>query len=73
LAAPPSEDPTGGATNAFQPALQDKLFRAGRKGYTKNADQVRELWKRRGLALYGTVGTWELYGPKRDPAWGASP
>ena len=58
-----SDDPTHGANNAFEPALQDQLFKAKRPGYTKSADDVRASWLK-SSDYYGTVGRWELYGPK---------
>jgi hypothetical protein len=58
-----AEDPTGGATSAFEPALQDKLFAEGRKGYSLDAGAVRAKWLRE-LDYYGAVETWDLFGPK---------
>ena len=63
LASSTSDDPTRGANNAFEPALQDQLFKAKRAGYTKSAAEVRARWLR-SSDYYGTVGRWELYGPK---------
>ena len=63
LAANPAEDPTGGAWSAFEPALQDQLVREGRPGYRKTAAEVRRDWLR-SSDYYGTVGRWELFGPK---------
>jgi len=64
LASAPALDPTRGAWDAFEPALQDKLVAQKHPGYTKTAAQVRKDWLE-GSDFYGTVGRWELYGPKR--------
>lgn len=75
LGAPLDVDPTRGADAAFEPQLQDQLVAEGRAGYNKTADQVRASWGRE-RDNYGTVGRWELYGPKRgdrvEPAEPAS-
>ncbi|MCC6997105.1 MAG: hypothetical protein IT370_21000 [Deltaproteobacteria bacterium] len=63
LAQHPAEDPTGGAWDAFEPALQDQLVREGRPGYRKTAAEVRRDWTRHS-DFYGRVGHWELFGPK---------
>jgi hypothetical protein len=70
LATPAAEDPTGGATSGFEPELQDRLYRAGRKGYRLDARGVRMKWLR-SMDYYGTVGHWDLFGPKGGP--GARP
>ena len=62
LASNSTDDPTHGAWNAFEPALQDKLQRTGTLGHVKTADQVRRDWLKTS-DYYGTVGHWELYGP----------
>ena len=64
LGAAPESDPTRGAWDAFEPALQDKLVVAKHPGYTKTAAEVRKDWLR-GSDFYGRVGRWELFGPKR--------
>lgn len=66
LALPPAADPTRGATYAFEPALQDRLYAARRPGYFLDANGVRRKW-RRTLAARGRVGRWELFGPHRHP------
>lgn len=66
LAMPASADPTNGATSAFEPALQDELFSRGRKGYSQDAGMVRAKWLRE-LGYYGSVGGWDLFGPKGGP------
>lgn len=58
-----ADDPTNGATSAFEPALQDALFSRKRPGYTKDAGMVRASWLR-DLDYYGSVGAWDLFGPK---------
>lgn len=63
LAAPRSSDPTGGATSAFEPELQDRLAWEGRPGH-RPAAEVRARWLRH-ADVYGRVGRWEFYGPKR--------
>jgi hypothetical protein len=63
LASPQSEDPTQGATNCFEPNLQNRLHRAGRPGHRLDARGVRHCWLR-GLDYYGSVGQWDLFGPK---------
>jgi hypothetical protein len=67
LAAPQSADPTDGAIAAFEPALQDQLYREKRPGYRFDAEGIRKRWAKEGLRLYGKVGRWELFGrgPKR--------
>lgn len=61
LATPLGEDPTGGAISAFEPVLQDRLYRSGR--YRYDARGVRRKWLRE-MDYYGTVGHWDLFGPK---------
>ena len=63
LASPQSEDPTQGATSCFEPALQDRLHREGRPGHRLDARGVRVCWLR-GQDYYGSVGRWDLFGPK---------
>jgi hypothetical protein len=63
LASPQSEDPTQGGTNCFEPGLQDRLHAAGRKGHRLDAKGVRYCWLR-SLDFYGSVGRWDLFGPK---------
>lgn len=64
LAAPASDDPTSGATNAFEPDAKDKAFAAG--ATKENADAIRVRWTGAyALERYGRVGRWELYGPRR--------
>jgi hypothetical protein len=70
LAALPVEDPTRGATSCFEPTLQDRLHAAGRPGHELDARGVRFCWLR-SQSFYGTVGRWDLFGPKDGP--GARP
>jgi hypothetical protein len=63
LAASPSDDPTHGAWDAFEPKLQDQL--RGKDGrHWLSAAEVRKSWLKSN-DYYGTVGRWELYGPQR--------
>jgi hypothetical protein len=62
LASPPGEDPTRGATMAFEPAAQDRMARLLR-GKVPDARAVRRRWLR-SVDYYGTVGRWDLFGPK---------
>lgn len=48
-------DPTGGATNFFSPATQDRLFAAGTPGIRRDAAATIELWTRQ--------YRWRLIGP----------
>jgi hypothetical protein len=66
LASPQSQDPTQGATSCFEPGLQDRLHAAGRPGHQLDARGVRYCWLR-GLDFYGSVGRWDLFGPKGGP------
>ncbi len=60
LTASPGEDPTGGATNFFEPAVQDRLFAAGR--LRRTAEEIRRRWREVfGLELVATIGGWEFY------------
>lgn len=63
LNAPQSADPTQGATSAFEPKLQDKLFASGR--YRRNAKMLRAEWGRGGGIRIGQIGRWELWAQKR--------
>jgi hypothetical protein len=63
LASPQSEDPTQGATHCFEPGLQDRLHASGRPENRLDARGVRYCWLR-GLDYYGTIGRWDLFGPK---------
>ncbi len=63
LASPQSEDPTQGATHCFEAGLQDRLHAAGRPGHRLDARGIRYC-RLRGLDYYGTVGRWDLFGPK---------
>lgn len=63
LTSPQSADPTYGAIDSFEPALQDKLLARGDGGYHLSADQVRQQWLK-SYDLYEVVGHWELYGLK---------
>jgi hypothetical protein len=56
-----SADPTGGATSALVPALQDRLVAEGAPGYTKTYEEVRARWIKGGLTPLGRVGRWELW------------
>lgn len=67
LARPWTSDPTRGATSAFEPALQDRLHAAGRRGYLLDGAGVRRKWLRE-HDHYGVVGRWELFGPMRRQA-----
>ena len=64
LASPQSEDPTQGAESCFEPGLQDRLYAAGKPGNRLDARGVRYCWLRSGLDYYGSVGRWDLFGPK---------
>jgi hypothetical protein len=70
LASPPSDDPTQGATNCFEPGLQDRLYAPDSKGHKLDARGIRYCWLR-SLDFYGSVGRWDLFGPKGGP--GARP
>jgi hypothetical protein len=70
LGAKQEDDPTRGATSAFEPALQDALFSRKRKGYSSDAGMVRRKWLRE-LDYYGSVGAWDFFGRKGGP--GAKP
>lgn len=69
LAAPPGGDPTAGATAFFEPALQDKLAKAGGirtpEGkvvkYTKDAKTIRAKWIAEGQRPRGSVGRFEFF------------
>jgi hypothetical protein len=72
LAAPQSDDPTGGATAFFEPAVQDRLVLTNRRliaqgqppkyrGYRRMADEVRAEWQRGGQRQLATVGAFELW------------
>jgi hypothetical protein len=61
LAAPQSEDPTGGATSFFEPRVQDWLVAAGRKGYRFTSVKLRKRWQDKGQTMRGTVGAFELW------------
>ena len=63
LASPQSQDPTQGATHCFEPGLQDRLHADGRPGHRLDARGVRYCWLR-GLDYFGSVGRWDLFGPK---------
>jgi len=63
LASPQSEDPTQGATSCFEPGLQDRFHAAGKLGHGLDARGIRYCWLR-GLDYYGSVGRWDLFGPK---------
>jgi len=66
LTAPPGEDPTNGATNFFEPAVQDRLFAAGR--LRRSADEIRERWRNVfGWELVATIGGWEFYAKRKAP------
>jgi len=68
IAAPQSEDPTFGAFAALEPELQDKLFREKRPGYNADAEGTRKRWaEKEGIVKYGTVGRWEVFGPRAKP------
>lgn len=54
-------DPTGGATSFFEPAAQDKLYRAGTAGYRYDADGIRRKWTSEGAQLVAVIGRWEFY------------
>lgn len=64
LGASSSQDPTHGAIDAFEPALQDRLAASGRPGYTADAAAVRASWGR-SMDRYAVIGHWEFYGLKR--------
>jgi hypothetical protein len=64
------DDPTHGAYAGFEPALQDRLFAEGRKGYSRDASMVRAKWLRE-MDYYGSVGAWDLFG--RRGGAGAKP
>jgi hypothetical protein len=74
LASPQGDDPTGGATSCFEPALQDRLHAAGKNGHGLDARGIRYCWLRR-MDYYGSVGRWDLFGEKGGqgarpvPAW----
>ena len=61
LRTPVFADPTGGATSAIVPALQDQLVTEGAPGYTKSYEEVRARWIKGGLTPLGRVGRWELW------------
>jgi spore germination cell wall hydrolase CwlJ-like protein len=61
LAAPQSDDPTGGATSFFEPRVQDKLVAAGHEGYRFTSVQLRDKWKREGQSTRATVGAFEFW------------
>jgi hypothetical protein len=61
LAAPQSDDPTGGALAFFEPKVQDLLVQQGRPGYRLTANDVREKWIREGQQQRGTVGAFEFF------------
>lgn len=63
LNAPQSADPTQGATSAFEPRLQDKLFANGQ--YRRNAKMLRAEWGRGSGIRIGQIGRWELWAQKR--------
>lgn len=62
LAAPASDDPTGGALAFFEPAVQDALVSAGRPGYRFTSSALRERWEKDGQRPLGAVGKFEFYG-----------
>jgi len=59
LDADQSLDPTKGATSAFEPRLQDKLF--ANKRYRRDAAMLRREWRGGGGNRIGTIGRWELW------------
>ena len=64
LLAPAGDDPINGATNFFEPAVQDRLFAAGR--LRRSADQIRQRWREVfGLTLVATIGGWEFYARRK--------
>jgi hypothetical protein len=70
LASPPGDDPTRGATAALDPRHQDQLARATFTAGGFDARAVRRRWLRTS-DYYGTVGRFDLFGPKGGP--GAKP
>jgi hypothetical protein len=68
LTAPPTFDPTGGATHFINPLLQDDLASRGRPGYRgRPYNEVRQRWMQGyGWEPYYRLGPdLELWGPKR--------
>lgn len=67
LAAPQSEDPTGGATHFIEPSLQDRLVAEGQvEGYTDGYAKVRKRWiEKYGWEPYYRINEVELWGPKK--------
>lgn len=54
-----SADPTLSATSAFEPKLQDTLFK--NKRYRRNAEMLRAEWREGGGHRVGRIGRWELW------------
>jgi len=63
LSSSPSDDPTGGSDNAFEPILQDKFARSGKYNPKDTAAAIDASW-RRSSDYMGTVGHWRLYRSK---------
>ena len=61
LAAPPSDDPTGGALAFFEPKLQDQLVAQGHPGYRRTAAALRQKWRAEGQVPRGQVGRFEFW------------
>lgn len=61
LAAPQSDDPTGGALAFFEPKVQDWLVAKGQPHYHLTSDKLRAKWRREGERQLATVGQFEFW------------
>ena len=61
LAAPHTEDPTGGAIAFVEPALQSELAASHANGHVKSYEKLRQDWLADGQRPLGRVGRFELW------------